>query len=69
MQRNKGQQHNQLDDQEAHILPCCVNIVTAPATPMQRQAWTCLWRALLMEDIDEHRRKARGSKGANHDET
>jgi hypothetical protein len=49
MQRNKGQGLDQLDDREAHIMPCRMHIERAPATPAQRHAWTCLWRMLLEE--------------------
>ena len=66
MQRNKGQGTFSQTTQRP-TMPCCVNIVTALATPVQRQAWACLWRTLLMEDIDHNRRRAREIEGETHE--
>jgi hypothetical protein len=50
MQRAKEPAHSQLGTPEVDHLPCSVHLVTAPATPGQRQAWSCLWRLLLAEE-------------------
>jgi len=67
MQRNKGQEHVQPDNPEADYMPCCANIVTAPATPVQRQAWACLWSMLLAETGDRNGNPARREEGEHHD--
>jgi len=66
MQRGKAQAHRQPDAPEADTMPCCIHLVTTPATHVQRQAWACLWRILLMVDVDHHGSPARGAKGAQH---
>jgi hypothetical protein len=68
MQRSKRLVHDRPDDPEATIMPCCINIVTAPATQAQSHAWSCLWRMLLMEKIDTNRSQARGNEGEHHAE-
>lgn len=67
MRRDKELVHAQPDDPEAGIMPCRMTLVTAPATHAQRQAWACLWRRLLGEDVDHNGRSARGSEGETHE--
>jgi hypothetical protein len=37
-------------EKESIAIPRCPTPVPAPATPIQREAWTCLWRRLLAEE-------------------
>ena len=67
--RSKKEMHHQPNNPTTDALPCCVALVPSPATHMQRQAWTCLWRMLLLEDIDHSGRSARGNEGENNDHT
>ena len=67
MQKTRSQGHDQPNNPEADPMPCRVQLVIAPGTPVQRQAWACLWRILLMEDIDHNGRRARGIEGETHE--
>ncbi len=43
----RGQTHSPSDHPEADHIPCCVTLVTTPATPAQLAAWRQLWARLL----------------------
>lgn len=67
MQRSRKQVHERPNNPEADTPPCCMTLVTAPATHVQRQAWACLWRTLLREDVDSNGRPARTNEGEHHE--
>jgi hypothetical protein len=65
MQRHKGQRHDQPANPGATILPCRIRITPAPATPGQRQAWSCLWRRLLSERAARQEEAVEGKETLN----
>jgi hypothetical protein len=68
MQRGKEQAHDQRDNPEADLPPCCVAILPAPPTHAQLVAWRHLWRLLLMETVDDNESPARKDEGEHHDQ-
>jgi hypothetical protein len=67
MARTKDQARKQPAEHHADHTPCCIHLVTSPATPGQLAAWRRLWRLLLMEPVDDNGSPARGDKGEHHD--
>lgn len=67
MQRTRRQRHDQPNNPEADTMPCRMTLMPAPARPVQRQAWACLWRMLLLEDVDHKESQARGNAEEKND--
>ena len=68
MARSNDQARKQPVEPQADHTPCCIHLITAPATPGQLAAWSRLWRLLLMEGVDDNESPARGDKGEHHDQ-
>lgn len=67
MSRRKGPMPAQPADRAADSMPCCITLVPAPATHVQRQAWACLWRMLLMADVEDTGRPAETCEGEHRE--
>jgi hypothetical protein len=68
MTRSKDQARTQPAEPPADHTPCCLHLVTSPATPGQLEAWRRLWRLLLMEPVDDNESPARRDEGEHHDQ-
>jgi hypothetical protein len=68
MARSNDQARKQPAKPHADHMPCCIHLVTSPATPGQLAAWRRLWRLLLMEPVDDNESPARRDEGEHHDQ-
>jgi hypothetical protein len=66
MARSNDQARKQPAESHADHTPCCIHLITAPATPAQLAAWRRLWRLLLMEPVDDNGSPVRRD-GEHHD--
>jgi hypothetical protein len=66
MARSKDQARKQPAERHADHTPCCLHLVTFPATPGQLAAWRRLWRLLLLETIDDKKSPDGREEGEHH---